>query len=493
MENKQEHYTKISKQIGVSYFFNFLLLIFQPLLIGLLTRVLSIKDFGIYSLLFTTISLLTVFFRFGLVEYIRNKVPGLKEEERVKTIMTLLVFVILLLGSMGVLLFILNEFITRLLGIGDYPHLWLLCVPIILCLSLHDLINTYLQAIKKIFIQSFLSFFINCFWVMVLFIFLFFRVNISLGLIFIIWFSGIIFSLLLVIYFIRHEIYFFIKNSLKLDFVKLSKALKFSLPLVMMTTFNYIIMSSDRYFINYYLGKPEVAIYSLAYGIVTAIAFVPSIFQNVIHPYFAEKWNLKEDPSLFFNIMIKYSLMGVFPAIVGLFVLRNEIITLLSGPAYLAAAPVLIVLLLFPLFNTFIDIFNKTLFLRDMTRHSLVMYFFAAVISITLNFFLVPLMGILGAACSAVISYFILLVILFNFRPRNIKFNFGYVKISRILLASLVMGLIIAPINPASWWSKLLVILFGVVVYLLLLFVFRTFSKEEKELIKSFYINLRKS
>ena len=105
---------------------NFLIILFQPFLIALLTRVLSLEEYGVYSLLFVTISLLTLFFRFGIVEYITHKIPGLKKEIKIRIIITVLAFSSVFLLSMGALLFLFRDFIINLLDIilifGYFPY-----------------------------------------------------------------------------------------------------------------------------------------------------------------------------------------------------------------------------------------------------------------------------------------------------------------------------------------------------------------------------------
>lgn len=491
--NRKDHYLKISKQVSISYFFSFLTIAFQPLLIALLTRTLSIEGYGIYSLLFVTVSLLSVFFRFGFVQYITSKIPGLNEEDRVRSIISLLAFSSFLLLIAGGLLYLFRGPIISILGIKDYSSLWILSLFIILFVALCDQISSYILSIKKIFLSSFLGFLIKCSWIIALFAVFFTVGSFSLNTVFILWLAGVLLSVLLTIFFIRHEFFYFFRYIKRIDFDRLKSALRFSLPLIFVISFSMIIALSDRYVINIFLGKSGVAIYSLAYGIVAIIVSIPAIFQEVIQPYFAEKWNLKKNPSLYFNVLIKYSLMIVFPAIIGMFVLRNEIVSLISGPKYLAAAPIMAILLLFPLFAILIEIFNKTMFLRDMIKHTAAIYFAAAVLNIVLNFIFIPVIGITAAAYSTVVSYFLVLVILFYFRPRRVRFQLNFLRTLRILAASVLMGVLILPINPIQYWSKIGVMLLAVIIYVFLLFILDVFTKGEKELMSFAFSKLKKS
>jgi O-antigen/teichoic acid export membrane protein len=492
MKNKKNEYVKISQQIGVSYFFNFLIIIFQPLLIALLTRILTLEEFGIYSLLFATISLLSVLFRFGIVEYIRSKIPGLKKEKRIKIIITLLFFWIFFLTIMSFVLLLSKKILMRLLNIQNNSFIFGLSIILIIFIAQYEIIESYLSSIKKIFLSSFLNFIIKCSWIIILFGFYFLMKDFSLTHVFFFWLIGVIISLGLSLYFIRHEIFYFLSHSLKLDFDKLKHALKFSTPLIFVISFGWIVEVSDRYMINHFLGKEKVAIYSLAYGLVTVLISIPIIFQKVVQPYFVEKWNLKKDTSLFFNIMLKYSLIMILPAIVGLFVLRKEIITIISGIKYIEAASLIPLLLPFSLFGVVIYIFDRTMLLRDMIKQIVSIYFVAAFINILFNLYFIPKIGIFAAAYSTVISYFLIFIFMFYFRSKNLKFKMNYIKIGRIFLASLFMGFLIVPINPLQYWSKIAVIILGIISYGLFLFIFKVFNCEEKELMLFIYIKFKK-
>ena len=132
---KEKHYFNLSKQVGTSYFFNLLIILFQPLLTALLTRALSIEEYGTYSLLLATITMFSVLFRFGIVEYIRNKIPGLVEDSRIRTIITLLLFWFIFLMLMGILLFLLSDVIISLLAIQNYTFVWLLSIFLIIFIA----------------------------------------------------------------------------------------------------------------------------------------------------------------------------------------------------------------------------------------------------------------------------------------------------------------------------------------------------------------------
>ncbi len=485
------YYFKISKQMGISYLFSVLIIIFQLLLIIILTRKLSIQEFGVYSLLSAALAILNSFLRFGIESYTVTKIPGLDHEKKVRTIVTILFFFSIFLIVSSLLLFLLRDVIVNALNLQEHLSIWVLFVPLVVTLTFFDIITYYLLSIKKIFISSFLRFLCQCLWVIVLVVFFFTMDKFSLKLVFVPWLLNVAGISIISLFFVRGEISDFIKNSWKFDWLRLKGILIFSLPLVIVTIFTLTGEYTNRFLINHFLGKTEVAWYSLATSLVGFALFIPYILQGVLQPYFNERWNLKQDSSLLFNIMVKYSLIFVLPAVMGIFVLRKEIILLLSNPEYLPAAPLIVVLIFFPVFNILSMLFTQTLYLRDMGKYLLLINGLALMVDIVFNLIFLPRIGVISAAYGVILSSGLIFGAMVILRPKEIIFQWDYLKIMPLLMASLVMGVVISPINPSAPLSKLGVILLGAAVYISCLFVFGAFNKEEKDLIQRIYQNIK--
>lgn len=491
MADGADYYLNMSKQMGISYLFSFLTVIFQLLLVAILTRKLPIQEFGVYSLLSAALAILNSLLRFGIESYITTKIPGLEDEKRVRTIITILFFFSLFLLASSLILFFLRDVVVHALDIEEYISIWLLFVPLAVALTFFDIITYYLLSIKKIFISSSLRFLCQCLWIMVLVIFFFMMERFSLKLVFVPWFINVLGISGLSIFFIRHEIARFIKDSLQFNWLQLKEVVIFSAPLVIVTVFTLTGEYTNRFLINHFLGRTEVAWYSLASSLAGFALFMPYIIQGVIQPYFNEKWNLKQDPSFLFNILVKYSLLFILPAAAGLFVLRKEIILLLSSVEYLPASPLVSVLLFFPIFNIMSLLFTQTMYLRDLGRHLLLINGIALTIDVVFNLVFLPRIGVISAAYGMVLSSGFIFGALFALRPKEITFQWNYLKLVSILIASLAMAAIISPINPEASLSKVLVIVLGAGIYGAFLFLFRVFTSEEMELVRRIYQNIK--
>ncbi|NQV08824.1 polysaccharide biosynthesis C-terminal domain-containing protein [Candidatus Woesearchaeota archaeon] len=482
-------YHRITKQLGFSYFFMILTFLIGPFLIFLLTRTLSVKEFGIYSLLASTVAIFTVILDLGFHKYIVTKLSGLNYLKGIKHFFSLLTLELGFLVVLFVVLFLspLYGWLLEFLKLSSYETEFQLCLTIIFLGVIFRFFVSYLKARKKIELQSFYSFFHTSFWVLILISFYLIKNQMSLLTVVSIWLVGVVITVLLLTFFsLRKEIIIFLFKIKKIDTSIMKKGLVFSLPLIPVFVASYIIEFADRYMLNSYMDAEKVGFYALSYSLVWVIISFSAVIHNVLYVHAANAWNQKKNHHTLFNAMFKYDLMFVLPAIVGLFVMREQVITLISGPNYLIGASTIGILILSPLFVSLATLFQNNLLLRSKTKTMAIIYIFGAVLNILLNMFLIPKYGIDGAAISTTISYFLMLFMSYVVSRKQILWNYGFLKIFRIIFASAFMGVIVYSINPQIYLTKIITIVVGVVVYVVLLFLFRVFSKKEYSIMNHF-------
>jgi O-antigen/teichoic acid export membrane protein len=300
-----------------------------------------------------------------------------------------------------------------------------------------------------------------------------------------IWLVGVLISFVIALVYLKKETIFFFRRIKKLNIKILKKALSFSLPLVPTAACTFLIVLADRYIINYFKDATSVAIYSVAYGLVTIILSFSSVINAVIYPYIAKAWGNKQDHQIFFNALLKYTLIITLPAMIGLSILRKQIITLISGPNYLAGSSTIVILIFYPLFASLIAVYSNDLLLREKTILLSFIYLSGATLNIILNFLLIPLYNINGAAIATIITYVFMFLCFYLISGKQISWNFEFLRITRIIAASLLMGFALILINPQIYITKVIAIVLGAAVYLVFLFLFNIFVKEEYSIMKS--------
>lgn len=181
--------------------------------------------------------------------------------------------------------------------------------------------------------------------------------------------------------------------------------LRKSLPITTSTIALYLLTTIDVFFIKYYFGNDEIAFYSLGVKIITIVtvlthAICVSVAQNISHLYFNKEYDglqalLRKSARLIAVIAVPLILAGIC---------FSSQITQFFGTEYSRATPVLLILCIGHLFNSF---FGVTSFYLNMTGRGLVfqnVLIGAVVLNIVLNLALIPVLNIEGAAIASVAS-----------------------------------------------------------------------------------------
>jgi len=349
---------------------------------------------------------------------------------------------------------------------------------------------SYLTAEKRLELRSVIDFLRQSLWVFVLLLFFLVFNGFNLLDVMVILLLGFVVISAICLFFLRKELIGGPKSG-NFDFSILKRGLMFGLPLIPVTLSSWAIEIGDRYILGFYQNLEAVAVYTLAYSLVTLIVNISATISKLLYPYIAEAWHKKEDYIFLFNASLKYSLMIVVPSMFGLFFLKGQIISLISGESYLKAVPLISILVIYPLFSLLIYLFYQSLLLSDKTFSLGGIYIFGAVANIFMNIKLIPMYGVFGAAFSTIISYAIMFLVLYFRSKKAFKWDYRFLKIPQIIFASLIMGVVVYIINPQIFVTKIATILFGVLFYFVLLFLFKTFVKEEIILLKNVFMDIK--
>jgi len=302
--------------------------------------------------------------------------------------------------------------------------------------------------------------------------------------VFSLWLTGLVISFIFLSFYIKKDVIFFFSKVKKISPMIIKKALIFSTPLIPVSAGGWAITFADRYMVNYLKTSALTGIYSLSYSLAMLILSFSMIISDVLHPYISHAWSDKKGHHTLFSVMLKYNLIIIFPASVGLFVLRKQIITLISGTEYLVGSESIAILCLFPIFAFLTDLYSRNLALRDKTKLIALVYIGGAILNIILNYFLITAYGISGAAISTVGSYFLMALTFYLLTRKQFSWDNRFLKITKIALSSIFMGLIAYLINPQVYITKILTIIFAVIIYVTSLFLLHVFEKEEYSIIK---------
>lgn len=279
-------------------------------------------------------------------------------------------------------------------------------------------------------------------------------------------------------------LFLFIRKSIKFTFFKheAKKMILFGLPLVPANLAGFIFNSSDRFILKHYSNFQEVGLYNLGYqfGMILMILFVMPIrlVWGPLYLSYKDDKNAKDFYSGAFTYVV--FLGAIF--FLGLSLLSKEIIQIFSNKEYWDAYRVIPLVTLAYLFWSVEIILNVGIGLKRKTKVVMIYMSIGAISNIILNFILIPDYGMMGAAFATLISFIIMLVIVFCYNRKFIKINYEWNRIIKIALVTLLI-FIVGNIIKIDNVLLSIIYKFGIILsypFILLLLKFYSISEIQK-------------
>ena len=260
--------------------------------------------------------------------------------------------------------------------------------------------------------------------------------------------------------------------------------LGYSIPQIPSFVMLWIIQRSDRYFITHFLGLTQDGIYSSSItlaGIATLFYFPISF---VLFPLISRFWKEQRfgDVKIYFVYSLRFFLTLAIPGLVGITVLSQPLLKLLTPEQFLAGKELVLVLTLgFILFGIYQ--INSTLILLDKRAKLLpIIVTIGAAANIVINIVFIPRIGIIGAAVSSCVSFFVLAFLSTLWVGKIVRYVFDFKYFGKVIASALAMLGCVFFLKGDNIGDIILVILVGATAYGGSLFLLRAFSNEDKRL-----------
>ena len=187
-------------------------------------------------------------------------------------------------------------------------------------------------------------------------------------------------------------------------------ALRFGLPIMPHAIAGWALRLSDRWLIGLLIGLPvlqaqaAIGVYSFGYQIGFVVSIIVTSFNAAWSPYFFRVGHEASGPRLFREITTLV-IAGLLVIAVGLAVLSPEIVTILANARYAEAVDVLPVIAFASVFQGLYTMLVTVVFLTKRTSQLALLTLASALLNLGLNVFLIPRLGIIGAAWSTLAAY----------------------------------------------------------------------------------------
>lgn len=272
------------------------------------------------------------------------------------------------------------------------------------------------------------------------------------------------------------------RNRKSFDFKRL---LLFGVPATLSSLGFLVITYADTLILTYFKPLEQVGLYNVAVPIITLMIYFPIAISLAIRPMSAELWIKREIKSLNFVIenTNKYALIVLLPAAALLCAYPDLVLRLLFGDKFVGASSALVILSIGAIFYGIAHININFIFGISGPKLTTYIWISAAILNVILNFVLIPKYGIVGAAIGTMMSYMLLFFLSAYFLFSKAKTPVNYLRYFLILVSGATF---LSLINYLKKVVSLPIILesvmvgaFSILIYILLLFVFRVVTVSE--------------
>lgn len=456
----------------------------------ILTHTLEQNEFGIYSQFQTLTLFITSVFSFGIQTSLYYFLPNEKDDIR-KIYIFQTYFILILFSFIAVMVLNVPFISSVLLGEGNISF-YNTYIIIALVLMMPAFFVESLSVVNKdIKISLFYPFIQSLFKVMsIIIVFIFFEKTIDNILL------AVLISLIIPFFF---SFFYLLKNiqtnkkTKLINFGKLYKQLKYSIPYGSAVIINTVIRRIDKILCITYLTTTEYAIYSIAFiGIPGIQQIYDAISQVIIVKIVeAEKGGEQDKVLQLYKQLVSKTFSYTIPVIFIVMFFTKDIISILFPNNYISATP------FFQLYLTtfLIGVLGTGIILRAKNKTNLTFYSYlvSAIIIVPASFFLISKFGIWGAITTAVIGGFLPKMIMFFIEMKIMSCKLAdylpWANISKILILS-TLWLIPFALLKIFLSNNFFYVSISIIMYLLIVILFEIklniFAIETKQIKNKF-------
>lgn len=235
--------------------------------------------------------------------------------------------------------------------------------------------------------------------------------------------------------------------TFSVSFKRIKEMLKFGNKFIYIGLCLILIDMSDRFFLKYFFNEKVVGIYWANYRLATVMSLVIAAFKFSWTPYFLNLSNNPGNKKIISDIFTYFCFAGlslflIFSILTDQFVQINILgFQFLDNNYFYGLSIVPLVLLAF-FFSGAYSTMNAAPFFTDKTILILFISITGLLINTALNFLLIPIMEMNGAALSTLITYLSMFLIMYYYSQKIYKINYEWNKIFRVSILTGVFFLI---------------------------------------------------
>jgi len=239
--------------------------------------------------------------------------------------------------------------------------------------------------------------------------------------------------------------------------------------------------------VGFFLGTLFVGYYAPAYSLGNLITFFILPISFVLFPAVSKSYDEQKIDQVRTKLRysLKYFLVIAIPAVFGMSVLTQSLLEIFTTKE-IALQGLLVTpfIALSILFYGASDVFSQILTLVKKTKIVGVTWALAALLNIMLNLFLIPSLGIFGAALATLAAYLFAFLLIWHYSFKELAFTIDWQVIVKIILCSAAMSVLVFTISPHGLLMTIVTIAVSAVLYGILILLTKVFAQKELSFLK---------
>ena len=269
--------------------------------------------------------------------------------------------------------------------------------------------------------------------------------------------------------------------KLNFDFSILKQMLKYGLPLLIVGIAAQVNINIDKILLPKLIPSEmnplgQLGVYAANYKIAVLMAMFIQAFRYSFEPFFFSHHKGEESKKVYADVMKYFFIFGMLIFLGVMFYI--DIVQFYIGSDYRSGLKVVPLILLANLFQGVYYSLSLWYKLTDKTRYGAYISIFGAVVTLFINFLLIPVLGYLGSAIAVFVCYFLMMTISYFLGKKHYPVDYDL----KLMLFYFVIGMGLFGISE---WVKIESMVFRMAFNtLLLLLFFAVLAYRERNLIK---------
>ena len=224
-------------------------------------------------------------------------------------------------------------------------------------------------------------------------------------------------------------------RSGKVNLALLKSMIRFSSPMIFNNISWWIINSSDKVMIGYYISTADSGIYSVAAKMPSLLITLTNIFNQAWIISSVTEYDTTNDGDFYSNTFNSFNAMLIMAAS-GIILIIKPFMQIYVGHSFVECWQYVPLLLLGSVFQSYATFFGAIYTSAKKNVSVMVSTLVAAAINLILNAILIPTVGIQGAVIATAIAYFVVFLfrMLDSRKYVNIRINTWKVLLSMMIL-----------------------------------------------------------